>query len=135
MERSTKEIADVLVAMWKVLDFGKLAPLLAENAVYTAGGPARGSRREGKEAVLASHQRAVGQVFTIEKAEVREVLVTADRVAIGLHVDGKSRITGRPYANDLLYLYSVEGGKIVHQHEYLDTIASARATGDLPYPD
>jgi ketosteroid isomerase-like protein len=120
--------------MWKVLEFGKLGPLLAEDAVYTAGGPARGSRREGREAVLASHQRAVGQVFVIDRVEVREVLVTPDRIAIGLHVEGSSRLTGRPYANDLLYLYTVKNGRIVHQHEYLDTIASARAAGDLPYP-
>ena len=135
MIEGTEVIARKLVEMWKVLDFSKLGPLLAENAVYTAGGPARGSRREGRDAVLASHQRAVGQVFVISSVDVREVLVTPDRVAIGLHVEGQSRLTGRPYANDLLYLYRVEGGKIVHQHEYLDTVASARAAGDLPYPD
>jgi len=40
-----------------------------------------------------------------------------------------------PDENDLIFIFEVKNGKIKSMHEYLDTLASARACGDLPYPD
>jgi ketosteroid isomerase-like protein len=132
---NTDEMAQIITDAWRRLDFERLRPLFADNAEYVAGGPARGSRRVGRDAVMAGLHRAINEVFLIERVEVSKVLVTKDHVVLVIHDEGKSRITGRPYANDLLFMYEIKDGKIVLQREYLDTISAARATGDLPYPD
>ena len=110
--------------------------LYAEDAVYTSGGPARGSRYEGKAAIRGAGERAMTKVFEVDAAQSRsEAIVAKDHFFMLFDIKGKSRITGCPYANKLLFVFAVKDGKIVHQHEYLDTLASARACGDLPYPD
>jgi len=130
-----EEWAKLLVETWQSMDFGRLEPYFAEDAVYAAGGPARGSKYEGKAAVMGAMGRAVHQVFEIDKIEVKKVITAKDHVILSIYDEGKSRLTGRPYANELLFMYEIRDGKIKQQREYLDTIASARATGDLPYPD
>ena len=118
-----------------------LADFFTEDAVYTAGGPARGSRYEGIAAVRGAMNRANNQVFLVEKMDFKHVLAAKDVVTgkdfvvVPISVKGKSRITSRDYANELCLLLEVKDGKIVHMHEYLDTIASARANAQLPYPD
>ena len=132
MAMTTEEIARRWDEAGSNLDARML--LFSDDAVYTSGGPARGSRYEGKAAVRGAMERAVTKVFDVASLK-STVITTKDHIIRLVDVTGKSRITGRPYANKLLFLQTVKDGKIVHQHEYLDTIASARALGDLPYPD
>jgi len=135
MAKTTEEIAKLLVAARKSGDREEMLTLFTDDAVYTAGGPARGSRYEGKDAIRAAMERAVGKMFLVESMEYGEVIVSENNILLPISVKGKSRVTGRDYANELLYIYTVKDGKIVHMHEYLDTMASARACGDMPYPD
>ena len=135
MGKEMEEFAKVLLETINNQDREKMADLYADDAVYTAGGPARGSEYVGKEAVLGAIQRATNQVFLVKKMEVKKVITGEDAVVLPISVKGSSRITGKPYANELLLIFEVKDGKIKHMREYLDTIASARATGDLPYPD
>jgi len=135
MLKETEEVARLMKEARESGDREKSMALFADDAVYTAGGPARGSRYEGKEAIRAATDRAMNQVFLVDKMEFKEPIIAEGYILQPISVKGKSRITGRDYANELLLLYTIKDGKIVHQHEYLDTMASARATGDLPYPD
>ena len=135
MTMTTAEVARRYQEAMNSKDREAQMALFAYDAVYTAGGPARGSRYEGKAAISGAMDRAMFKVFEVSKLEVEEIIVAKDHFFVPINVVGKSRITGRPYANKLLLMETVKDGKIVHQHEYLDTIASARATGDIPYPD
>jgi len=138
MAEKLEEVAKSLV---EAMNSGRFGDFQADDIVYTAGGPARGSRYEGKEAAVGAGNRAVNQVFLVDKLEVKhalaakDVMTGKDFIILPISVRGKSRITGRDYANELCLLLEMKDGKIVHMHEYLDTMASARATGDIPYPD
>ena len=135
MRKDMEEMARLIREARESGDRDKLMALFTDDAVYTAGGPARGSRYEGKQAIRAAMERAITKFFLVEKMEFKEPILAGDHILQPISVVGKSRITGRDYANELLILYTIKDGKIVHQHEYLDTMASARACGDLPYPD
>jgi len=135
MPKTMPEWGQFLKEMWQELDFERLRPYYADDVVYTAGGPVRGSRYEGKAAVLGAHATAVGQKFVINKVIVNDVILAEDWVILAIRDEGVSRVTGREYLNDLLYMYQIKDGKIVRQCEYLDTLSAARATGDVPYPD
>jgi len=135
MAKTMADWAIFLREVWESLDILKLVPYFSEDIKYIAGGPARGSRYEGKKAVTAAINRAINEVFVISKVKIHDILVAEQHVIVLVYVEGASRITGKPYANELLYTYEIQNDKIVQQREYLDTIASARATGDLPYHD
>jgi len=128
------EIEKAIIENWNHLGTGILDPYWADDATYDAGGPARGSHYEGKAAIKAAGARAIGQMFKIEKVTIHRVIRGKDAIVVQVRPEGTSRKTGRPYANELCYIYTVKDGKLVHQYEYLDTISSARACGDMPYP-
>ena len=135
MVKTMADWATLLNDVWENLDILKLVPYFSEDVEYIAGGPARGSRYAGKQAVTAAIHRAINEIFTISKTEVHDILIAKQHIIVLVYVEGNSRITGKEYANELLYTYKISNDKIVQQREYLDTIASARATGDLPSPD
>jgi ketosteroid isomerase-like protein len=130
----TKAMAKQIVELLSSRNPDKMMELYADDVVYIAGGPARGFQYVGKKAIIDATAR-IGQDVNFDKVEVEEVIVAENHIILPISLKGTSRITGRPYTNAVLMLYQVKDGKIQHVREYLDTIASARSRGDLPYPD
>ena len=135
MAESMEKFAERFFEALHSNDREKRAAFFSDEPYYISGGPVRGSRYTGKKAVLDAMERA-GTIFDVEmeKSE-RKLIITKDHIMMQFHVVGKSKVTDRPYANELLFIYEVKNGKVRSMREYLDTIAAARATGDLPYPD
>jgi ketosteroid isomerase-like protein len=132
MTDKMKVLSDRLQATFQGNDREERATLFCDEPSYISGGPIRGSRYTAKKAVLDTFERA-STVFQVDRSDM-ELLLAENHFIWKMHVEGNSKVTARPYANDLLFIFEVRNVKIRSVREYMDTIATARACGDLPYP-
>lgn len=59
--------------------------------------------------------------------EVRELIAGAERVVVLGSYAGTSRLTGKPFAEDFAFVFTVRNGAVVAMDEYSDPTAMARA--------
>lgn len=76
---------------------------------------------------IDSFSRILGQHMRYEGFEVREYVVTEDRIAVVIYAHGTARATGKPFASEVVRVYDFRDGKIVRVRSFYDTDAYARA--------
>ena len=133
MVEITEEVGRSFIDALISEDADKLADLFSDDAVLTLGGPAEGRTIKGKKNIRDLFDYIFRNLFADVKIKITRIVTTKDVAIVEISDDAVSRVTGQKYENEILFLIDVKDGKIQAMREYLDTVASTRALGRLPY--
>jgi ketosteroid isomerase-like protein len=126
-EENTKTALEFLEA-FSVGDFDKVLALLADDAIWWAGGSVPGGSGWRTKHDLAAAINGFGDLSTSGGLPTTVLVTVAqgDRVAVEATTNVEFQ-NGKTYNNEYVYLYRISDGKILKVKEYMDT-EHARAT-------
>lgn len=123
-----RDLVSRLAAALEAGDVDGLVDLYAEDAVLHH--PLSPEPLQGRDAIRASEQELVDAFSDIE-IEVARVLAEGDDLAAEVVVRATHRETGRKVEAPCAWLFRLGAdGKIVEEHDYLDTAAFYAALGE-----
>ena len=85
-----------------------------------------GGKRRGREGVKAFFS-ALAEHYELLQFEPKEFIAQDDKVVVLGRYSWRVRATGRDFSSDWAHVYTLNGGKIVRFHEYMDTAAELQA--------
>jgi len=85
-----------------------------------------GGTKHGKAGVTEFFTQ-LAQEVTWTRFDVRQFVAGGERVAVIGSYAGTSLVTGKPYAEDFVFVFTVRDGKVVALDEYTNPSAMARA--------
>ena len=110
--------------------------LMADDMCWTIMGQGSWAQTfEGKDAVLKRLQKYVGSLFqTRLRTNAFNFIAEGDFVVVEAKGEGNVTKTGLAYDNDYCMIFRLEGGRIKHIKEYLDSDLVERVLGPWPHP-
>ena len=63
----------------------------------------------------------------VQHFDPREFIAHGDKVIVLGHYAWRVKMTGREFGGDFAHVFTVDNGKVVRVHEYMDTAAAAAA--------
>ena len=121
-----KEIHAARVYSRALLESGALA----DDVEWWAAGPAELLPWAGTvrgPAALAEWFARLGAAMAYEHFEATEYIAQQDQVAVVIRARGHARESGRPFASEIVRIYSFRAGKIARVRNYYDTASYVAA--------
>jgi ketosteroid isomerase-like protein len=137
MPRSPREVAELVRQMVEGKSGIQFADLFAPDGVleYPFAIPGVPSTLDGRDAIREAFQARQGIRESLQMSEVTSVVhETGDPEVVITEIEhhGTSHITNAPYQVRALGIMRVRAGKIVHYRDYMNPLAVAELTGQLP---
>jgi len=124
----SKAVLEHYVAAVQAGDEQAIRAAFAADAVWRLDGelPISGTWR-GRETILDDFLGTAMSYYQPGSVslEITSLIADGDRVAMQWTSRAHTR-SGEPYENYCIGVFTVRGGKIVHVHEYMDTLYAAR---------
>ena len=106
-------------------DIEALLVLLDTNIEWISPGPLElptaGTRRGPQQ--VAEFFKAVDEVFEIQRFEPKAFIAQDGRVVVLGEDTSRIKATGKVLDGEWAHVFTIQGGKIVNFHEYIDTAA------------
>ena len=99
----------------------------AEHFPYWTGKPFVGA-----DAIVAGVFMRLGQDFDGFRVDVRRIVGLGDTVLSEVRYRGTAKKTGKAIDLQAAHVWDVKNGKVVKFQQYVDTLATAQATGVTP---
>ena len=130
---ATRKLVEQFLDARSAADVGRIAAVLANDAVWRLPVSATFGPFEGRDAVATALSGGVtGSLFDTStiRRDVHKVIVDGD-TAVVQQRQSATTLEGREYVNEYCWVYTCRDGKIARLEEYADTLHAARIFGTV----